>query len=190
MRFYAPTPAPQGAGVGSGRRPLLSVAASRRTHARASRRVEKHCAADPDFPPSRRGRRVFKPPAGERSDPPERLHPAGRAPPSGWPDRGQPVPRQRRAAAAPSPSPPPLRPAPARRAADLPPPQSATPRRKSPSPAFASRSASGSVSSVIGSSDGQGWELRNSTLAAKSERHRVFRNTRRKRNERHDSECL
>ena len=113
----------------------------------------------PGLSPAPQGPACVQPPAGERSDPPERLHPAGRAPPSGWPDRGQPVPRQRRAAAAPSPSPPPLRPAPARRAADLPPPQSATPQRKSPSPAFASRSASGSVSSVIGSSDGQGWEL-------------------------------
>jgi|YNPMSStandDraft_2_1061718.scaffolds.fasta_scaffold18453_2 hypothetical protein len=67
MRFYAPTPAPQGAGVGSGRRPLLSVADRRRTHARAARRVEKHCAADPDFPPPRRGRRVFSRPPGSEA---------------------------------------------------------------------------------------------------------------------------
>ncbi|RYI34743.1 MAG: hypothetical protein EON48_01645 [Acetobacteraceae bacterium] len=44
-------------------------------------------------------------------------------------------------------------------------------RKKSPSPAFASSSASGSLSSVIGSSAGQGWELRNSTLAARSDGH-------------------
>jgi hypothetical protein len=36
---------------------------------------------------------------------------------------------------------------------------------------FASRSASGSLSSVIGSSAGQGWERRNSTLAARSDGH-------------------
>lgn len=41
---------------------------------------------------------------------------------------------------------------------------SATLRRKSPSPAFASSSASGSLSSVIGSSVGQGWKIHNSTL--------------------------
>src|SRR3712207_9129738 len=47
---------------------------------------------------------------------------------------------------------------------------SATARRKSASPLFASSSASGSLSSVIGSVlIGQGWEPRNSTLAVRSD---------------------